>query len=400
MTNPLKTCLLLACVLSLAVLSCTGEGSKDPGMEARVVDVETGGPVSGAFVLYHKEWSLNSWLYEFLGQGGFSRASAAKTDEEGRFTVPARRVGGSVLHSPFVLRLHVYKPGYYYKLLNISVDKPDEEGNADESGEKGSARLTAVPDTVHLYKLDEDSTPCGQWQDLKYEMPFHYIMNNIIERQGEGYQVAREAVKALKGLEGRMESHQCYKRQNVGSLDDDDLAEFLEKDPGAVDESGKWGKTQLYYAARSGALERARILIENGADVNVMTSNGTPLHIAAQNGHARMVKLLLENGADPNAKDKSGGTPLHTPAWIGHEDVVAVLIEGGADPNLTTSGIKATPLHFCAQRGWTNICKLLLENGAEPSLYLEDKEGKTPLDLALENGKQETAEVIKSHLDQ
>lgn len=45
-----------------------------------------------------------------------------------------------------------------------------------------------------------------------------------------------------------------------------------------------------------------RLLIEQGAEVNPVTSAGyTPLHQAAQQGHVLVISLLLKNKANPNA---------------------------------------------------------------------------------------------------
>ena len=46
------------------------------------------------------------------------------------------------------------------------------------------------------------------------------------------------------------------------------------------------------------------------ADVNAQNDyNQTPLHAAAYNGHDEVVKLLIDNGANPNLMDKDGNTP-------------------------------------------------------------------------------------------
>jgi hypothetical protein len=57
--------------------------------------------------------------------------------------------------------------------------------------------------------------------------------------------------------------------------------------------------TPLHLAAFYSQLEAAKLLIENGADVNVK-GGCTPLHIAVANGDSAMVRLLLEKGADPD----------------------------------------------------------------------------------------------------
>lgn len=44
--------------------------------------------------------------------------------------------------------------------------------------------------------------------------------------------------------------------------------------------------------------EIAKILIENGADVNIANKNGQiPLHYAASRNNLEMLKLLLDNGS-------------------------------------------------------------------------------------------------------
>ena len=59
----------------------------------------------------------------------------------------------------------------------------------------------------------------------------------------------------------------------------------------------------------------------------------TPLHEAARKDAVATAKMLLENGADVNAQDDKGWTPLH---WAARKDAVAtatVLLENGADVN-------------------------------------------------------------------
>jgi ankyrin repeat protein len=69
--------------------------------------------------------------------------------------------------------------------------------------------------------------------------------------------------------------------------------------------------TPLLFAARSGAVDAARALIEGGANVNDTVEDGTSaLVVATMNAHWELAALLVDKGADPNAA-KQGWTALH-----------------------------------------------------------------------------------------
>ena len=56
----------------------------------------------------------------------------------------------------------------------------------------------------------------------------------------------------------------------------------------------------------------------------------TPLHAAAAYGKPAIARLLLDQGADVNARDKAGQTALMKAVWNSHADVVNVLLQRGA----------------------------------------------------------------------
>ena len=63
-------------------------------------------------------------------------------------------------------------------------------------------------------------------------------------------------------------------------------------------------RTALHKAAKSGEeLYIVKILLENGADVNAKTADGTTaLHLAAQYGNENAARVLLEHGANVHAR--------------------------------------------------------------------------------------------------
>jgi ankyrin repeat protein len=90
----------------------------------------------------------------------------------------------------------------------------------------------------------------------------------------------------------------------------------------------------LHRAAGAGSLKFCTALIENGAHVSAVKTDGyTPLHMAAKYGHASVVTHLVKTaGADVNASSNTGITPLLLATYGGHAAAVAALVAGGADP--------------------------------------------------------------------
>lgn len=135
---------------------------------------------------------------------------------------------------------------------------------------------------------------------------------------------------------------------------------------------------KLLDAAKDGNLDQVKSLIEQGADIEAKTDNGsTPLHWAAASGHTDVANLLLEKGADIEAKDRGGWTPLHWAAANGQTDIANLLLEKGADIDAKTNDGK-TPLHLAAYKGHTAVAEMLIEKGAD--LDTKDCKGRTPLD--------------------
>lgn len=149
-----------------------------------------------------------------------------------------------------------------------------------------------------------------------------------------------------------------------------------------VDTSIGSGFTSLMVAAATGDVDVARILLDNGASVDLKEFGlgQTALIIAANAGESDMVKLLLENKANIEATEKMANcTSLILAAMAGHAPVVQVLIDNGANVNAKGLG-NGTALFGAAAKGHTNVVEILLSNGADVNARFEN--GMTPLSIA------------------
>lgn len=88
----------------------------------------------------------------------------------------------------------------------------------------------------------------------------------------------------------------------------------------------------LELAIHSRDLEKVRRLVEQGANVNQLTSNESRYLIeASKRGHANLVSLLIDQGARVDSTDKLGRTAYLAAVGSGHVQVADILVGAGAD---------------------------------------------------------------------
>ena len=96
---------------------------------------------------------------------------------------------------------------------------------------------------------------------------------------------------------------------------------------------------QLVYESNRGRVDRVEELLDKGANIDRLASDGcTPLMRAAYAGHGELVEFLLQRGADPNATAEDGASALFWACVRGHETIAQTLIGVGADVNAVRDG--------------------------------------------------------------
>ncbi|KAL7942120.1 ankyrin repeat-containing domain protein [Trichoderma barbatum] len=155
----------------------------------------------------------------------------------------------------------------------------------------------------------------------------------------------------------------------------------------------KRGDTPLTVAAYNGMLERVQYLVKHGADIHLASPcDGSAVHQACRYAKWDIIKFLVENGANVNQVTTYGvaGTPLQAAClpYASGEDrivdkMVDYLIAHGADVTLE-GGFVGTALHAAAYAATPITIKTLLDKGAIVDIL--DPMGHVPIHAAAFHG--------------
>lgn len=91
------------------------------------------------------------------------------------------------------------------------------------------------------------------------------------------------------------------------------------------------GETAIALAAWRGNLAAVKWLLERGARINAAKRQWSALHYAVFAGHAEVADYLIEQGADIDAQSTNGSSVLMMAVYEGHQQLARKLIEKGAD---------------------------------------------------------------------
>ncbi|KAJ8683834.1 hypothetical protein QAD02_019626 [Eretmocerus hayati] len=125
----------------------------------------------------------------------------------------------------------------------------------------------------------------------------------------------------------------------------------------------------------------------------------SPLRMALTSGNASAVKLLLDRGAQEMVEDQDESL-LHLACRAQEAlEMVKLLLESASrflSQINRKYGAGFTPLRIAVKEARLDLVELLLKNGADPEIA--DKEGKVPLELAVEDRLWDVVDCLLSHL--
>jgi ankyrin repeat protein len=285
-----------------------------------------------------------------------------------------------------------------------------KENNFDDMDQK----LKSNPDIIN-YQVGEKNTSLLQ-QAIIYDKPdiVKVLLDNgadinlldninmpplntaINEKNTEiaNILIERGANVNYKNIYGITPQHLAAKTKNNSVLKN-----LLSKKEIEIDPMDNTGASPLIYASIIGDIECMKILLDNGANINVIDINGrTPIFYALESGQIDALKLLIDKGADLNKKDKKGNTLLDFATINRNFEVIKLLLENGIDINYkNTNGesllITATLLNS-DENNVSDLFHLLFNKGARKYIDEFDNQQITPLMYAIGSQNIDLIELL------
>ena len=136
-------------------------------------------------------------------------------------------------------------------------------------------------------------------------------------------------------------------------------------------------KTALHMAVEFGQVKAAGLLLDRGADIELMDIDGyTPLWGAAYQNRPELIEFLLKRGANLNHLDRNGNCALSPAAANGADQAIRKLIELGLNPDHKNK-FGRTPIFDAIDQRRESTVRLLIEYKVD--LNVRTRSGQTPL---------------------
>jgi len=176
------------------------------------------------------------------------------------------------------------------------------------------------------------------------------------------------------------------------------IAKFLLSSGAAITIADSQGFTALHKAVLNGNNEILAAVIRASKSVDKFNINAfsgqglTALHQAAYHGNARALQLLCDNGADVNVASTNKTTALHMAASRNQTEIVRVLLASNASVDLQDAHSR-TALHYACIFGHAEVTQILHDAGANHSVA--DFQNQSPLSISERDGMEELTEILQ-----
>ncbi|RDH84503.1 MAG: hypothetical protein DIZ80_03215 [endosymbiont of Galathealinum brachiosum] len=156
------------------------------------------------------------------------------------------------------------------------------------------------------------------------------------------------------------------------------------------------GQSLLYVAIDQGSEDISRLLIDHGANVNLLKDSESPLVLLALEMEMAddFIVLLIEKGSDVNGVNEDGDSLLHLASKNGNAKLTELLIDKGVAPDASGNN-KYTALHYAVISDDKEVFKMLLEAGA--NVNIKDEYSETPVTLSLNKDRMEFVHLLIKH---
>jgi ankyrin repeat protein len=159
------------------------------------------------------------------------------------------------------------------------------------------------------------------------------------------------------------------------------------------------GMNALHIAVAHNEIEMAKLILDKGADVNVLSKGhkkATPLHYAVVCGNIEMASLLIAHGAQVSKPGYKEVPLLTASAATGNIEMANLLLKHGASINKAATSDCITALHIAVSYKKKGMITFLIENGAK--IDVEAPSGKSVLDIAKETKNEDIINLVKNNI--
>nr|XP_041573916.1 CARD- and ANK-domain containing inflammasome adapter protein-like [Taeniopygia guttata] len=222
------------------------------------------------------------------------------------------------------------------------------------------------------------------------------------------YLLSKGARTGVKDRKGRTALHRAAEKGHGGAV------KLLLRGGASLHTLDKEGKTALHWAAENNHSHILKMLLKEEA--RSCRNQHNFLHMVALRDDSSLAKMLLEAGASTEGKDERGQTALSYAVSQGSENTAKVLLEAGATVDSNTverafnsdhpsifkilleyskdlsADIMELALFRAVQKNQHSVVAALIDRGTDINTH--NKKHYTPLLLACEMGKVESAEVL------